>query len=209
MRQKVLLAVIGVGIFLVFVFFSYLVHKNLFTQLDFDMTVKFQDHIFTHKFDRFFSWFSLIGSAEVVGLFLLILLIIRRKLSGFGVLFNFGLLHIFELYGKTFVNHPGPPFMFLRYDLGFVFPSAYVQPGSSYPSGHGARALFLTTILALIFARSTKISRNQKVIIFLSLACYDGIMLVSRIYLGEHWTSDVIGGSILGLSFGLLSAIFI
>src|SRR5437660_11647155 len=173
MSKKILYFLSGSFLFLIFVFFSYLVQKQLFVHFDFDTTVKLQNHI-SRRFDAPFSMLSLIGSIEVTGIFLIIFLIIRRKIvSGIVALFLFGVIHLFELYGKTFVKHPVPPFSFIRYDLGFNFPSAYVQPGSSYPSCHAARAFFVTTIMGMLALRSHKLTKNHKMFIVIGLACYD------------------------------------
>ena len=207
-NRRLLILLSGAIIFSVFVFFSYLVHKNLFTSLDFDTTVRLQNKI-PEIFITPFSFLSLLGSVEIVFTILLIVLVILRKLKAIFVLFFFGMIHIIELFGKAFVTHPGPPFMFHKYDLGFTFPSSYVQPGSSYPSGHLARTAFIAVLFAFIIYSSKRLSKTQKHLLYCLIVAMVGLMLISRVYLGEHWLSDVIGGSLLGASMGLFSIIFI
>lgn len=203
----------GVVIFLLFVGFSYLVHRNLFVHVDFNTTVRLQDHI-SRRFDSLFSFFSDIGKFEIVTIFLLIVSSLylwrfKKWLTIFVMFVLYGGMHLIEIYGKTFVSHLPPPHFLLRTHDVFTFPEYYVQATNSYPSGHAGRALFVTVFLAVLTAKAKKLSRTQKWFIYIALFIYDGIMLTSRIYLGEHWLSDIIGGSILGVSLGLLTALFV
>lgn len=231
MREKLLLLSVSLGIFLLFAFFSYLVHKDLFVRVDFDATVRLQDQIpkaFDRVFfyhgarteklqekaqtvvvDTIFSTFSELGKFEPMLILLIILLLLRRRIWGIVAFACFGFFHIVEIYGKWFVEHLPPPQFLLRTKHLIDFPQFHVRAENSYPSGHSGRALFITVLLAFFTWKSKKIGRKQKVIIMSILVLYDVIMFSSRIYLGEHWFTDVVGGALLGLAFALVAIAFL
>lgn len=194
-------------LFTSFIFYSYLVAKEKFEKLDFDLTVKLQDKI-PPKFDLPFSFFSILGSVEITGVIwflILITLLIKRFWLSALALFLLPLALAIELFGKLFVHHPAPPYLFYRGVLDVQFPLNFTQTDYSYPSGHETRTAFLIVFLmSFFFFRKNHFAKLiiQPVLVGILI-----VMTVSRIYLGEHWTTDVVGGFLIGASFGLFAGI--
>lgn len=204
MPRRYVFFLTGVALFFLFVFFSYLVHKNIFMHTDFDMTVRLQDNI-SRRFDELFSFFSIVGNAEVMGVILLVLVILLRKVfTGIVLLGSFVIFHLFELYGKIFVNHPPPPEFMLRTHYPFQFPAFTVREEFSYPSGHSGRTTFVCIVALFLLWKSKRLPLTAKWVLTVLLGAFAVTMYVSRIYLGEHWTTDVIGGILLAGGLALL-----
>ena len=108
----------------------------------------------------------------------------------------FMLIVFVELYGKSIVHHPSPPFSMIKHATS-IFPANYINEQFSYPSGHAARAVFIAIVFYLAL-NIQHLALSKRLLFGLSLGLYVVLVSVSRIYLGHHWFSDVAGGVLLG-----------
>lgn len=207
MKKKSLLIIFSFFIFILFIIFTYIVRQDYLNQFDFNTTVRLQDHI-PKKFDGFLSSLSLIGSFEILAGIIFLIAVFRKKFVSLFIFIPLAMAHIIEIIGKALLHHPGPPYLFFRYNIDFLFPSSYIQPGSSYPSGHSLRIVFISFIFFSLIKKS-KLKSAMKILLISFLLVFNVLMLVSRVSLGEHWTTDVIGGALLGLSSGIFALIFL
>jgi membrane-associated phospholipid phosphatase len=177
---------------------------DMLSPFDYQTTVLLQRYIPPYL-DPTLSLFSLLGSFEISTTILGTVLLVRKKLDGMMIFGLYGAGLVIELMGKHFLIHPGPTEKFFRYSFDFLFPTSTYQTGNSFPSGHALRASFIITLLLLLTRRSKSLSDQRKLLFTILLLGILGIMLISRISLGEHWPSDVLAGAALGTGLTLQS----
>lgn len=97
----------------------------------------------------------------------------------------------------------------LKAGLGLPRPELAAQPphSAAFPSGHTTGATVLFGLIASFIARERV--NNQRWRTYLAFSIPMLLVGVSRLYLGVHWLSDVVGGLLLGLSIcGFVRASF-
>ncbi len=203
MKEKSILTFLLLTAFIVLMVF---VAKQVTRSFDLVVTQTFQYSTFK-ALDYAMYFFTLLGSIEFSCFALLVVCwYFYRKYEWPGVflyLFFFMALSGIEYVLKYVVTYtsPGPEFNRNPFHWGLIA----VQTPYSFPSGHAFRSVFLLGIwYQRLNQKFIPLRGNilaQKVVI---IALMIGIG-VSRIYLGDHWMSDVIGGFLLA-GIGLLLA---
>ena len=95
----------------------------------------------------------------------------------------------------------------MKSTLGIPRPDQVFQPPSSgaFPSGHSAGITVFVTMLAGFVAGETRHRKRWQAYVLFSLPLLP--VAISRLYLGVHWFTDIIGGILLGLAItGLVRA---
>jgi undecaprenyl-diphosphatase len=141
--------------------------------------------------DSLGSFFSTIGGWSLAGGLLLVLVATlffggRRRLAR-RLLLVFVAATLLEYLMKQFLPVPPIPSGFMR--TGDFSPLVAVDYSYPYPSGHALRSTILLGAIYLL-SRSGFL-RAGIVLVLVGL-------LASRVYLGVHWVSDVVGGVLLG-----------
>ena len=77
--------------------------------------------------------------------------------------------------------------------------------GYAFPSGHATLATATYGFLAILLARDVRPPYRLVLYIFASLLIL--LIAFSRLYLGAHWLTDVVGGMLLGLAWAALLGI--
>lgn len=177
---------------MIFLFLSLYVMKEPPQYLDIHISKEIQENQ-SLGLNNFMIWISWFGRTSVSGTIVVILSIIlfllkykREAVLMICTLFS----GVIGLFFKIIINRPRP-----SAKLVTLLEDTKYQ---SFPSGH---VLFYTVFfgsLILMIINTNKL--NNKVKIILTIICLISIFMgaVSRVYLGAHWFTDVLGGFVLG-----------
>ena len=118
-----------------------------------------------------------------------LLLLIKNKKIGLSIFSNIVIITILNQLLKRILRRPRPPEFRIVEETGY-----------SFPSGHSMVSMaFYGYLIYLIYRYIKNKYIKWSLIVLLSiLICLIGI---SRIYLGVHYTSDVLGGFLLSISY--------
>jgi undecaprenyl-diphosphatase len=87
-----------------------------------------------------------------------------------------------------------------------IVPRLVDVAGFSYPSGHSLGAAAIGATAAILIARRLA-TMPQRVTVIASVSTLIVLVGLSRVYLGVHFPSDVLGGIILGAAWSIVVAL--
>jgi membrane-associated phospholipid phosphatase len=174
-----------------FLVISVLAHE--YTRFPGDLTLMLYIQAFDSGFvKQSMEVISQVGGGEVATILLLataLLFLVKHKLRESLLLIGAGLLSSADRLLKMLIDRPRP--------LPDLVSVIEINDSGSFPSGHATLAVVLFG--ALFYFSSIYIS-NPIVKRLAQIVAVAFILLtgISRIYLGAHWPSDVLGGYLLG-----------
>lgn len=210
MRKRLIYFIGGMILLTAFAWFSREVKRGSLEDLDLALTVKLQNNT-PLRLDDYWLLVAL-GGNPIITISIVALLThwqimkrktIWRKLAVLTIPLGFLLVGLAEIYGKSVVPHASPFYFLLKNPGEFSFPKYYTPSEFSYPSGHAARATFIAPVLFFLYLPK---KLRYKFAVAIMLTSYTVLVAVSQIYVGHHWFSDVLGGSLIAASLALLTA---
>lgn len=129
------------------------------------------------------------GPIMLVGLAVILFMLIRNKKIGVSILVNLGAITILNQLLKQILQRPRPTGYRLIEESGY-----------SFPSGHSMVSMaFYGYLIYLIYKHIE--NKHLKICMISLLIILILSIGLSRIYLGVHYTSDVVAGFLISISY--------
>ena len=145
--------------------------------------------------DDFMIWMSMYGR-EVVWTVVIVFMSIfagwKGKKIALILVISFLIIIPLNTLFKNFFERPRPPVETQETHI-------FQETDFAYPSGHASIVTAGALTLIILYRR------EKELILSIILACEAALVCISRIYLGDHYLFDVIGGILLGAGISLLS----
>jgi membrane-associated phospholipid phosphatase len=141
------------------------------------------------------SWLGrsavLLSAAVVIAL---VAALLRRPGRGLAALVGVLGAIVIQNADKALVGRPRPPVHRLE-----------AVSSTSFPSGHATEATAFLLVLAVVLVRGSPAASVRLLVPVTAIALIAAIV-VSRVYLGVHYPTDVVAGMLLGGGWGALTA---
>lgn len=168
-----------------------LVKLNVFNTID-DYIYSHASKIINNTNTAIFKGYSFLGTEIFIILFCLINIIINKSR---------GVIITIIVFASTLLNQALK--LIIRRPRPDINPLA-IERSFSFPSGHTMIMIVIGGILLYLLWQEKR-SRSKKIIITIIITLIALSVMFSRIYLGVHYFSDIIGGITSGLLFLFIS----
>ena len=129
------------------------------------------------------------GAYMLIGLAIMITIFSKNKKTAFIIDLNLIIITIFNLILKNIIQRPRPE----GYRL-------IAESGYSFPSGHSMISMAFYGLLIYMIWKTMKNKKLRNIICVL-ITILVILIGISRIYLGVHYASDVIGGFVVSIAY--------
>ncbi|MBY0479512.1 MAG: phosphatase PAP2 family protein [Chitinophagaceae bacterium] len=145
--------------------------------------------------DVVLKYFTFLGEGLLMAILGVVLFLIGKRKLGILMLISFVLSGLLAQGIKRVKKDPRPGLYFQKKEMVHNIDGELLKGRNSFPSGHTTTAFAMFSLLS--FA-----TRNKAVqFLYFAAACTVGY---SRIYLGQHFTEDVLAGAALGVLTSLV-----
>lgn len=136
------------------------------------------------------TFVSHLGSATILILLcILFYILLKDKKMALAIMLNLTIVYLLNVVIKLVIARPRPDMLRLVYETGYSFPSGHAMVATGF---YGF----------LIYITNKKIqNKNVRRLITLLLTLLILLIGISRIYLGVHYATDIIGAFIIGIIY--------